>query len=65
MKTVARFGAIMSFGFCAIPAFWLIFKDNAESGPVLFGLFLLGIAIFAGSMVWLLGERCFPEKNGK
>ena len=65
MNAVARFGAIMSFTFCAIPGLWNIFKSDAENGQVLFGMFLLGFATFAGSMVWLLGEKCYPKGNGK
>jgi hypothetical protein len=65
MKNVSRFGAVLSFTFCAIPGLWLILHSNSEAGAVLFGMFLIGIAFFAGSMVWLTGERHRLKQDGK
>ena len=64
MKTISQVGAVLSFTFCAIPGLWLIF-NSSETGAILFGMFLIGIAFFAGSMVWLTGEKLRLKQDQK
>ena len=58
MKTLARIGAVSSFTFFFIPGMWLVLDANAEKGVVGLGLILFGIACFAGTLLWLVGEKC-------
>ncbi len=58
MKTLARIGAVLSFTFFFIPGTWLVLDANAEKGVVALGLILFGIACFAGTLLWLVGEKC-------
>ena len=58
MKTLARIGAVSSFTFFFIPGTWLVQDSNAEKGVIALGLILFGIACFAGTLLWLVGEKC-------
>jgi len=59
MKIVARVGAVLSFTFFFLPGVWLAGSSGSEreTGVIIFGLILVGVAIFAGTMLWLMGEK--------
>lgn len=67
MKTLARTGAILSFGFLSVPGLALIVhaQDNNETGAAVFGSLFIGIACFAGTVLWLMGEKLEAKSNGK
>lgn len=67
MKTLARTGAVLSFGFLSVPGLALIVhgQDNNETWAAVFGSLFIGIACFAGTILWLLGEKCGANSNGK
>jgi len=59
MKTLARTGAVLSLSFFTIPALWLLSQSTPDAPALtIFGLCLLGVATFLGSLLWLLGEKC-------
>ena len=58
MKILTRIGAVSSFTFFFIPGTWLVQDSNAEKGVIALGLILFGIACFAGTLLWLVGEKC-------
>lgn len=59
MKTLARIGAVLSFGFFSVPGLALIAhsRENSQWGEAIFGCLFIGIACFAGTLLWLLGDR--------
>jgi uncharacterized membrane protein YgdD (TMEM256/DUF423 family) len=68
MKTLARIGAILSFLLFFIPAVLLFrvpteYKDSTLA--TVLGLCLLGVAVFLGTILWLVGEKCFSKQDGK
>jgi hypothetical protein len=65
MKTLARTGAIVSFTFFLLPGIWLAFSDGHEGGVIVLGMILIGIAFFAGPMLWLTGEKCCSKQDGR
>lgn len=67
MKTLARIGAVLSFGFFSVPGFALMTHANGygESGHIIFGSLFIGIGCFAGTLLWLMGERFGPNSNAK
>lgn len=67
MKTLARFGAILSFA-CFFFAGVRILALATSAGPyqplvIVLGLCLLGVAFFLGPILWLAGEKW--GANGK
>jgi uncharacterized membrane protein YgdD (TMEM256/DUF423 family) len=67
MKTLARIGAALSFTFLAIPGLIILMNARAlthEDGFILaaIGLFLVGLAFFAGTILWLAGEKWTVKK---
>jgi len=69
MKTLLRIAAIMSFGFCVSGGLILVdlavSSSYSDTSIVAIGLILIGAAFFAGSVVWLLAEKCCPRQNDK
>jgi hypothetical protein len=60
MKPLVRIAAVFSFGFFLFPGLWVLGRANAqeEALAVVLGCALIGIAFFAGPLLWLAGERC-------
>lgn len=67
MKTLARTGAVLTFGFFTVPGLALIAhsRENSEWGEAIFGSLFIGIACFAGTLLWLLGEKFGASPNEK
>ena len=67
MKTLARTGAVLSFGFLSIPGLALIAhaQEHNETGAAVFGSLFIGIACFAGTLLWLMSEKFGAGANGK
>jgi hypothetical protein len=70
MKKLARLGAGLSFtffllsGLCILSASGL--RINGENViPTALGLVLVGVALFAGPMLWLAAERWGSKEDGK
>lgn len=69
MKTLARIGAVLSFGFCLLGGLWLLCrtdfstKDNALSTAI--GFYFVGKAFFVGPMLWLAAGKCCAQPEGK
>jgi hypothetical protein len=67
MKTLARTGAALSFIFCLIPGLIILMNARGlthEDGFILaaIGLFLVGLAFFAGTILWIAGEKWTAKK---
>jgi hypothetical protein len=58
MKTLARTGSVLSFGFFSVPGLALMAhaRGDTEMGELIFGSLFIGIGIFAGTVLWLMGE---------
>ncbi len=67
MKAFARTGAVLSFGFFSVPGLALMAHagGDAETGQIIFGSLFIGIGCFAGTLLWLLGEKCGAKPDGK
>ena len=67
MKTLARTGAVLSFGFFTVPGLALMAHahDHSEWGETIFGSLFIGIGCFAGTLLWLMGEKFGASPNGK
>lgn len=67
MKTLARTGAVLSFGFLSVPGLALIAhaQDKNETGAAVFGSLFIGIACFAGTVLWLMGEKLGAKSDSK
>ncbi|GDY22171.1 hypothetical protein LBMAG56_35180 [Verrucomicrobiota bacterium] len=67
MKTFARIGAVLSFGFFSVPGLALLAHGHGRSewSEPIFGSLFLGIGCFAGTVLWLLGERCGSKPDAK
>ncbi len=37
---------------------------DAETGQIIFGSLFIGVACFAGTLLWLLGEKFGASSNG-
>lgn len=67
MKTLARTGAVLSFGFFSVPGLALMAHahGDAEAGEIIFGSLFIGIGCFAGTLLWLMGEKFSSKLDGK
>lgn len=67
MKTLARIGAVLSLGFFSVPGIALMAhsRSHDEWGEAIFGCLFIGIGVFAGTLLWLMGERFGAGANGK
>ena len=67
MKTLARIGAVLSFGFFSLPGMALMAhaSGDAKSGQIIFGSLFIGIGCFAGTLLWLLGEKFGSKPDAK
>ena len=67
MKTLARTGAVLSFGFFTVPGLALMAHahGDSETGQIIFGSLFIGIGVFAGTLLWLLGEKFGAKPEGK
>ena len=67
MKTLARTGAVLSFAFFSVPGLALIAHTGgyAETGQIIFGSRFIGIGCFAGTLLWLMGEKLGTKSNGQ
>ncbi len=67
MKTIARTGAVLSFGFFAVPGLTLMAHagGDGESGQLIFGSLFIGIGCFAGTLLWLMGEKLGTKSKGQ
>ncbi len=65
MKNLARIGAVLSFGFFSVPGLALMAhsRENSEWGEAIFGCLFIGIAVFAGTLLWLTGEKFGASQN--
>ena len=65
MKTLARVGAVASFSFFLLPGAWVLNQRSGSDGlAFVIGFTLLGIAFFAGTLLWLIGERFSSKPHG-
>ena len=65
MKTLARTGAVLTFAFFSIPGLALMAHSREHSEWAIFGCLFIGIACFAGTLLWLMGEKFGAGANGK
>ena len=67
MKILARTGAVLSFCFLSLPGFALIAHAHgySEMGETIFGSLFIGIGCFAGTLLWLLGEKFGSKPDAK
>ncbi len=67
MKALARIAAVFSFGFFLFPGLLIFSRTNAQDEllAVILGCVLVGIAFFAGPMLWLAGEKCGSKRDTK
>ena len=67
MKILARTGAVLSFGFFSVPGLALMAHahGDSETGQIIFGSLFIGIGCFAGTLLWLLGEKFCSKHDGK
>ena len=67
MKTLARTGAVLSFAFFSVSGLALMAHAGgyAETGQIIFGSLFIGIGCFAGTLLWLMGEKLGPKSNGQ
>lgn len=67
MKTFARTGGVLSFGFFSVPGLALMAHagGDGESGQIIFGSLFIGIGCFAGTLLWLVGEKCGSKPDAK
>lgn len=67
MKTLARTGAVLSFGFFSVPGLALMAhsRENSEWGEAIFGCLFIGVACFAGTLLWLMGEKLGSKPDAK
>ncbi|MSU57561.1 MAG: hypothetical protein EXS35_05180 [Pedosphaera sp.] len=65
MRTVAvlSFGSFFTAGSCLIAVALPDGRDYVLA--IAIGLFLIGVSLFAGAMIWLLAEKCFPRPDTK
>jgi hypothetical protein len=67
MKILARIGAILTFSLFFLPAVLLFRLSNGERDGALamiLGLCLLGVAVFLGTILWVVGEKCGAKQDG-
>ena len=69
MKTLARIGAGLSFAFFFLAAVMILTKVDPHAPDAVvvtvLGFILLGIAFFAGPLLWLAAEKWCSKQNGK
>jgi hypothetical protein len=67
MKTLARTGAVLSLGFLSVPGLALIAHSVAhgEQGAAIFGCLFIGLGCFAGTLLWLLGDKLAAKPDEK
>jgi hypothetical protein len=71
MKTFLRIGAALSFGLCFAGGFWIFclaaarWEDPGAGVGVALSLILMGLAVFAGSIIWWAAEKLCPRHDGK
>lgn len=67
MKTLALTGAVLSFGCFTVPGLALIAHASGDTamGANIIGSLLIGIGVFAGTLLWLMGEKLGPQSGGK
>lgn len=67
MKTLARTGAVLCFGFLSVPGLALMAhsRENSEWGEAIFGCLFIGVACFAATLLWLMGERIGSKPDAK
>lgn len=67
MKTLARVGAVLSFSFFSVPGLALMAHAHGDSemGEVIFGSLFIGIGVFAGTLLWLTGEKLGSKPDAK
>ena len=67
MKTLARTGAVLSLGFFSVPGLALMTHayDHGEWGEAIFGCLFIGVGVFAGTLLWLMGERSGSNPHEK
>jgi hypothetical protein len=63
MKTVARIGAILSFFFFLLPGLWLL--NQGERLAFVLGSSLIGFGCFAGTMLWIAGEKLCSRRDAE
>jgi len=66
MKTLARVGAVLSLLFFLMPGALLLNQANARDIlSFVLGSSLIGFAIFVGTVLWIIGERCGRNRGGE
>ena len=67
MKILARTGAVLSFGFFSVPGLALMAHAHGDSETIqiIFGSLFIGIGCFAGTLLWLLGEKFGSKPDAK
>lgn len=67
MKTLARIGAALSLGFFSVPGLALMSqtREHGGMGEAVFGSLFIGIGVFAGTVLWLMGEKLGSKPDAK
>ena len=71
MKKLLRIAAVLSFGFCFVGGFWVFClaathgNDPTAALIAALGLIFMGMAVFAGAMIWWAAEKLCSRTNGK
>ena len=70
MKILLRIAAVLSFGLCFAGGFWILclaalhLNTSSDAAPIAaLGLVLMGMAFFAGSMIWLVTKKCCTRQD--
>jgi len=64
MKAIARVGAVLSVLFFLMPGALLLNQANSRDKlAFVLGSSLIGFAIFVGTVLWIIGERCCSKRD--
>jgi len=66
MKTIARIGAVLSFLFFLVPGVRVLNQANSQDQlAFIVGSSLIGFAFFAGTLLWIIAQKCCSKQDTK
>ena len=66
MKTIACIGAVLSFLFFLIPGVRVLNLANSQDQfAFIVGFSLIGFAFFAGTLLWIIAQKCCSKQDSK
>jgi len=71
VKNLLRIAAVLSFGLCFAGGFWIFclaavhWDDPGAGVGVALSLILMGMAVFAGAIIWWAAEKLCSPQNSK